>query len=65
MTAWVNENIGQPSAIKINESGIQWIDSTHQPFFLAVNYLKCANPIGFRSLCDGVFQQGKVQISGF
>ncbi len=44
MTAWVNENIGQPSAIKINESVIQWIDSTHQPFFLAVNYFEVRQP---------------------
>ena len=44
MTGWVDEKISQPRATDINKSVIQWIDNTHQPFFLVVNYFEVHEP---------------------
>jgi arylsulfatase A-like enzyme len=33
MAEWVEENIGHPSAPRITDSVMDWIDQGHQPFF--------------------------------
>jgi len=44
MREWVDEKVEKQSAININETVIHWIDETHQPFFLAVNYYEVHDP---------------------
>ena len=44
MTGWFEQKVEQPTGTNINESVLHWVDNTHQPFFLVLNYYEVHEP---------------------
>lgn len=38
ITGWLDQKVEHPSGTEINESVLNWVGTTRQPFFLALNY---------------------------